>query len=396
MKSMGFNTIRKHIKIEPARWYYYCDTVGMLVWQDMVQPAADGSAKGPTQEARAQYEAELKENFAQLHNHPSIITWGLFNEGWGSYDQERLELWAKKHDPSRLVNGHSGAYILANGQTLNVPGSVGPASDFADIHSYPSPAIVHIGADDKALVLGEYGGVGVRVKDHMWIDSASPGWSFEETAAEDLPARYAAMFDTLKRLEVDGLTGSFYTQPFDVEGEHNGLITYDREVRKIPLEEIRRIHAGLLGAGSSRVAPASDALGPATLTHAAFGKISDGVPVELYTLRNRHGMEARIATYGGIVTTLTAPDRQGLYADVVLGYDTLDGCLRDSPYFGALIGRYGNRIARGHFSLDGKSYSLATNNGPNALHGGTRGFDKVVWTVKQAEVTPEGPQLMIG
>jgi aldose 1-epimerase len=106
-------------------------------------------------------------------------------------------------------------------------------------------------------------------------------------------------------------------------------------------------------------------------------------------------MEARIATYGGIVTYLTAPDRAGHYADVVLGYDTLAGYLKDSPYFGALIGRYGNRISHGRFTLGGVAYTLATNNGPNFLHGGKVGFDIVVWHVAKARVTPSGPQLML-
>ena len=129
------------------------------------------------------------------------------------------------------------------------------------------------------------------------------------------------------------------------------------------------------------------------ISEAPFGKILDGTPVEIYTLRNANGMNARIMTYGGIVQSLTVPDKNGSFGDVVLGYDTLDGYLTNSPYFGALIGRYGNRIAKGHFTLDGQTYTLATNNGPNSLHGGIKGFDKVVWTVVRVENTPQGPQL---
>ena len=124
-----------------------------------------------------------------------------------------------------------------------------------------------------------------------------------------------------------------------------------------------------------------------------FGATRDGTPVQIYTLRNSKGMEARIMTYGGIVQNLTTPDKNGKFVDVALGYDTLDGYLTNSPYFGALIGRYGNRIAKGHFTLDGVAYTLATNNGPNSLHGGLKGFDKVVWKVVRAEDTPKGPQL---
>ena len=110
-----------------------------------------------------------------------------------------------------------------------------------------------------------------------------------------------------------------------------------------------------------------------------FGTAPDGAPVWLYTLRNEHGMEAHIMNYGGIIQSLKVPDRNGNLGDVVLGYDSLGGYLTNSPYFGALIGRYGNRIARGHFTLDGVTYTLATNNYPNSLHGGVKGFDKVIW-----------------
>ena len=132
-----------------------------------------------------------------------------------------------------------------------------------------------------------------------------------------------------------------------------------------------------------------------SISSTPFGVTPSGAAVELYTLRNGQGMEARIATYGGIVTYLAAPDRAGRYADVVLGYDTLAGYLKDSPYFGALIGRYGNRIAHGKFALDGVTHTLATNNGPNSLHGGKVGFDKVVWHVAKAQVTEWGPQLTL-
>ena len=146
--------------------------------------------------------------------------------------------------------------------------------------------------------------------------------------------------------------------------------------------------------GAPEVATAQES-SRSTITSAPFGTAPDGSAVELYTLRNRQGMEVKIATYGGIVTSLTAPDRAGRYADVVLGYDTLAGYLKASPYFGALIGRYGNRIARGKFTLNGVTYTLATNNGPNTLHGGRVGFDKVVWNVAGERVTPHGAQLTL-
>ena len=114
-----------------------------------------------------------------------------------------------------------------------------------------------------------------------------------------------------------------------------------------------------------------------------FGTAPDGTPVDLYTLTNIHGLKAAITNYGGIVVSLFVPDRNGELDDIVLGYETLDGYIANSPYFGALIGRYGNRIARGKFTLDGQEYTLATNDGDNHLHGGTQGFDKVVWDAEQ-------------
>lgn len=137
-----------------------------------------------------------------------------------------------------------------------------------------------------------------------------------------------------------------------------------------------------LPGGATRVAPEP------------FGTAPDGTPVEIHTLRNASGMEARICTYGGIVVSLKVPDRDGNLGDVVLGYDGLDGYLKESPYFGCLVGRYGNRIAGGRFTLDGTTYVLATNNGPNHLHGGLVGFDKRVWSAA-AERGPLGPRLVM-
>ena len=131
-----------------------------------------------------------------------------------------------------------------------------------------------------------------------------------------------------------------------------------------------------------------------TITKADFGKTPEGQAVEIYTLRNTKGAEARIMTYGGIVQSLCLPDKNGKLADVVLGYDNLQGYIDKTPYFGALIGRYGNRIGGAKFALEGQTYTLATNNGPNSLHGGLKGFDKVVWTAKPS-VGIHGPQLVL-
>jgi aldose 1-epimerase len=147
--------------------------------------------------------------------------------------------------------------------------------------------------------------------------------------------------------------------------------------------------AGLAGVLAGALALASFAQTPQKKGHSnvqkqAWGKLPDGTPVDLYTLSNAHGMKAGIMTYGGAIVSLTAPDRAGKYADVVLGMDSLDGYVKGVPYFGALIGRYGNRIGHAQFTLDGKTYHLPKNDGDNTLHGGTRGFDKHVWTAHPA------------
>jgi aldose 1-epimerase len=152
--------------------------------------------------------------------------------------------------------------------------------------------------------------------------------------------------------------------------------------------------AGLVGCSSMTNSSSSG-----SITEAPDGNMPDGRAIELYTLRNSHGMEATIMTYGGIVTSLKVPDRSGNFGDVVLGFDNSQGYTQDSyvtncPYFGALIGRYGNRIGGSKFSLDGNTYTLAANNGPNNLHGGPVGFDKVLWTA-QPYMTKEGPSLQM-
>jgi aldose 1-epimerase len=152
--------------------------------------------------------------------------------------------------------------------------------------------------------------------------------------------------------------------------------------------------AGLLGCASTSDSSGSSSAGGGQISRQSFGTSPDGKPVELFTLRNSKGVEVRIMNYGGIVTSFLAPDKNGNVADVVLGYDNLEGYLKASPFFGALVGRYGNRIANAKFTLNGKEYKLAANNNGNALHGGLKGFDKVVWDAK-AIGTPAGPSLAL-
>ncbi|SHN43819.1 sugar-binding domain-containing protein [Chitinophaga sp. CF418] len=232
IKGMGFNTIRKHIKIEPARWYYHADKLGMLVWQDMVTCAT------LEPDAKAAFEAENKANVDQLYNHPSIICWVLFNEGWYTYDQPRLTQWLQERDHTRLINGHTGENYGKDGPQ-DLAGKWAN-SDLADIHDYPGPGIAPA-LPGKARVLGEWGGVGVPVKGHQW--NAAAGWGYVKITPSEMIDKYASMIKRLRTYETAGQSGSIYTEPFDVEIEENGLITYDREVVKVPLETLRQLHA---------------------------------------------------------------------------------------------------------------------------------------------------------
>lgn len=137
-------------------------------------------------------------------------------------------------------------------------------------------------------------------------------------------------------------------------------------------------------AGSRNTAPGNQAKKSMTMKTESFGQTSEGQQVQRYTLRNENGMQVQITNYGGIVTSILTPDKAGKLGDVALGFDNLEAYIRNNPFFGATVGRYGNRIAKGKFTLDGKEYTLATNNGPNHLHGGKKGFDKVVWAAEPA------------
>lgn len=195
-------------------------------------------------EGHAQFEKECAEYMAQLHNYPCITTWVLFNEKWGQYDQERLTRWMKKTDPTRLVNGHSGEMLYVNDQLRSPSPNAWAGADMTDVHAYPNPGYIAFDKD-KAAVLGEFGGIGVPVEGHLWDDLVA-GWGYDGVVGPNkMQKQYTAMTDSLKVLERKGLTASIYTQPFDVESEQNGLLTYDREKLKLPAATIRSIHARL-------------------------------------------------------------------------------------------------------------------------------------------------------
>ncbi|MCF7958945.1 MAG: glycoside hydrolase family 2 [Phycisphaerae bacterium] len=220
-KKLGFNMARKHVKVEPARWYYWCDKLGLIVWQDMPNPRLKGDDLPA--EAREQFEAELKALVDTHYNVPSIVMWVPFNEGWGQYDTERIAQWVKQYDPTRLVNNASGWTDKGVG-------------DLHDIHSYPGPA-KPANEDNRAGVLGEYGGLGLPVKGHTWQDSKNWGYrSF--TTRSDLTDAYLGLSANLRPLIGDGLAAAVYTQTSDVEVEVNGLMTYDRAMIKKDLTQV--------------------------------------------------------------------------------------------------------------------------------------------------------------
>ncbi|MFY0256162.1 glycoside hydrolase family 2 protein [Chitinophaga sp. 30R24] len=271
IKAMGFNTIRKHIKVEPERWYYWADKLGILVWQDMVSP----NYQLP-EGAKAAFEQQCRETLEQLRDHPAITTWVLFNEKWGQFDQQRLTEWIKGTDPSRLVNGHSGEYLYVNERLRSPSPNAYIGADLTDVHSYPNPMNA-IRIPGKAQVLGEFGGIGVFIPDHQWNINSAWGYILEKPAA--LKAKYAIMNQHLQLLQQQGLSASIYTQPFDVEGEQNGLLTYDREVVKIPFTEIRKIHAPLnpdMGAMPDITAKDADLTDPSATYSAGFQEYIDG------------------------------------------------------------------------------------------------------------------------
>ncbi|MEO9020911.1 MAG: sugar-binding domain-containing protein [Ginsengibacter sp.] len=238
IKDMGFNMIRKHIKVEPARWYYYCDSIGMLVWQDMPsgdlgnlwepRPGVLGRAtdRDRTPESQGYYRKEWNAIMDALHNFPCIIVWIPFNEAWGQFKTAEITNWTKQKDPSRLVNSASG-------------GNFYPVGDIEDLHNYPDPAMPRpdIFGAGKALVLGEFGGLGLPVQGHTWQEKS---WGYQSFESNDsLFKRYQSLTVKLAELIKTGLSAAVYTQTTDVEGEVNGFMTYDRKVMKMPIEKLK-------------------------------------------------------------------------------------------------------------------------------------------------------------
>ena len=243
-KAMGFNAIRKHVKTEPARWYHYCDKVGMLVWQDM--PSGDLGARwnsrpgmegGNDMQRSAASEAIFKKEWKAimdaLFNFPSIVIWVPFNEAWGQFKTKEITEWTKSIDPSRLVNSASG-------------GNFHEVGDIIDMHNYPGPAMpkASLFGKTQAIVLGEFGGLGLPLEGHTWQDKNNWGYrSFQN--ADTLFRTYSNYIEQIVPFIHRGLSAAIYTQTTDVEIETNGLMTYDRKVIKIPADRLRKVHEKL-------------------------------------------------------------------------------------------------------------------------------------------------------
>ncbi len=233
-KSLGFNLLRKHAKVEPERWYYWTDKLGMLVWQDMPQAFGDNFADA----TKAQWQAEMKAMIATHENHPSIIVWTLFNEGWGQHDTEAITALARTLDPTRLLNSASGGYNqVVDGKLsqLRLPTPTG-LGDINDTHAYPEPT-TEASDPTRALACGEFGGVSVRVPGHVWEEGnfgygviLHDGWHLTQRYQELMKQGYALR-------QTNGASAVIYTQIVDVERETNGLLTYDRAIIK-PLPNI--------------------------------------------------------------------------------------------------------------------------------------------------------------
>ena len=233
-RAMGFNMARKHVKIEPLRWYYHCDRLGLLVWQDMPSGDAYIGHNDPDIERTAQsahnYYRELGELVRDFGNHPSIIMWVPFNEGWGQFQTNEVTAWLKQLDPSRLVNQTSG-WADRGG------------SDVYDKHSYPGPDMFPI-QDHRASVLGEFGGLGWPVEGHLWWDKRNWGYRTYQDR-EALAGHYEQLIRRLRYLIHDGLAAAVYTQTTDVEGEVNGLMTYDRELVKLGVDWLNTVNSAV-------------------------------------------------------------------------------------------------------------------------------------------------------
>jgi beta-galactosidase/beta-glucuronidase len=241
-KKLGFNMIRKHVKVEPARWYLHCDREGMLVWQDMpsgdrtpiwqMRQYFDGVELQRSPESEANFRREWKAVMDLLDSHPSVVTWIPFNEAWGQFKTKEITEWTQQYDPSRLVIPASGGNHFQVG-------------DMLAIHNYPQPRLYLYDAT-RPTVLSEFGGIGLALPGHLWEPDRNWGYIQFNSKAE-VTEKYLEYGEELIKLIRAGLSGAVYTQTTDVEIEVNGLLTYDRKEFKMDVDRIREMNLRIRG-----------------------------------------------------------------------------------------------------------------------------------------------------
>ena len=237
-KDFGYNIVRKHVKVEPARWYTHCDQLGLIVWQDMPNggPSPQWQARNyfngteviRSAASEANYRKEWKEIIDCLYSYPSIAVWVPFNEAWGQFKTPEIVAWTKEYDPSRLVNPASGGNHYTCG-------------DILDLHHYPGPNMF-LYDPRRATVLGEYGGIGLVVEGNTWVNDKK-NWGYVKfNTSDEVTNEYIKYGKHLLELIRKGFSAAVYTQTTDVEGEINGLMTYDRKVIKMNEAKVREIN----------------------------------------------------------------------------------------------------------------------------------------------------------
>ncbi|MFB8026696.1 AbfB domain-containing protein [Streptomyces sp. NPDC056465] len=270
-KDLGFNMVRKHIKVEPARWYYHADRLGLLVWQDVPSTPAFDQSRTPSQ--IAQFETEAREIIDEHRFSPAVVTYVPFNEGWGEWDlndTRRITTALKNQDPSRLVNSHSGYNCCVS---KGDPGT----GDMLDWHVYTGPDAPRP-SDTRISVLGEFGGIGLRTPGHEY-SPRNEFFAYEEvSSAAQLNDRYTGMVrDTQHLMTAKGLSAFIFTEITDVEGEYNGLFTYDRRVQKVDTAQVRKAHGDLIAASRNL-----NAATPLTLGHVRSFKSTSAGSTDRY------------------------------------------------------------------------------------------------------------------